>query len=81
MIKPDYNNFGLSYPIGEKLRKEVERQLSNDIRHYGISNNILKYDWSESVIEGRFSKVLDGHIDNFSDIKVFDSKDEIIADG
>lgn len=81
MIKPNYNNFGLSYPMGEKLRKEVERQLSNDIKHYGINNEILKYDWSESVIEGRYSKVLDGHMNNFSYIKIFNSMDEIIAEG
>lgn len=81
MVKPDYNNFGLSYPMKERLRKEVERQLSDDIKHYGINNEILKYDWSESCIEGRCSKVFDSYIDNFSDIKVFNSMDEIIAEG
>ncbi|MBU3196716.1 hypothetical protein KPL26_08510 [Clostridium algidicarnis] len=81
MIKLDYNNFSLSYYMGQRLRKEVERQLSDDIRHYGINNKILKYDWSESVIEGRRSKVFDSQINNFSDIKVFDSTDEIIAEG
>lgn len=81
MIKPEYNNFGLSYPMDGKLREEVERQLSDDIRHYGINNQILKYDWSESCIEGRCSKVGDSYIGNFSDIKVFNSMDKIIAEG
>jgi hypothetical protein len=81
MIKPDYNNLGLSYPMVENLRRAVEKQLSDDIRHYGINNEILKYDWSESVIEGRCAKVFDGHIDNFSGIRVFNSMDEIIAEG
>lgn len=81
MIKTEYNNFGLSYPITEKLRKEVERQLTQDIRYYGINNDILKYDWSESIIEGRCSKVFDSYISNFSDIRVFNYMDEIIAEG
>lgn len=81
MIKPDYNNFGLSYTMTQKLREEVERQLTQDIRYYGINNDILKYDWSESVIEGRGSKIFDSYISNFSDIRVFNYMDEIIAEG
>lgn len=81
MIQPDYNNLGLSHPMGEKLRKEVERQLNFDIRNYGINNEVLKYDWSESVIEGRYTNVFEGHLANYSDIKVFNSMDEIIAEG
>ncbi|GAA0180867.1 hypothetical protein SH2C18_34860 [Clostridium sediminicola] len=81
MIKPKYNIFGFSNLMDGKLREEVERQLSDDIRHYGINNQILKYDWSESCIEGRCSRVGDSCIDNYSDIKVFNSMDEIIADG
>lgn len=79
--KPNYDNFGLSNPMGEKLRKEVEKQLSDDIKHYAITDGILKFDWSESCIEGRYTKILEGHMDNFSDIKVFNSYDEFIAEG
>ncbi len=37
-LKPKYNNFGLSACMGEKLRHEVEKQLTDDLKYYGIIN-------------------------------------------
>lgn len=78
---PNYHDYGLSHPMGDKLRKEIERQLADDIRHYGVVDAGLKFDWSECVIEGHTARVLDGYMENFSSIKVFNAKDKLIAEG
>lgn len=80
-MKPNYTDFGLSYCMGEKLRYEVEKQLTADLENYGIVNRDIKFDWSESCIEGKSIKHMDGTIEDFSSIKVFDSNDSFIAEG
>lgn len=80
-IIPDYGDLGLSYPIKDKLRREVERQLSEDIRFYSVVNEILKFEWSESCFEGKSAYVLGSFIDRYSGVKVFNLNDEIIAEG
>lgn len=59
----------------------VEQQLCNDLRVYGIMENKFKFDWSESCIEGHDTVYLDGEVENFSGINIFNEKDEHIADG
>lgn len=67
--------------MGEKLRREVESQLLDDFKFYGIYNNNLKFDWSDSCIEGHQVNYLDGSIENFSGIMVFNEKNKLIAEG
>ena len=69
--------------MGPKLRELVESQLSDDLKHYRINvNNInLKFDWSESCIEGHHLEFLDGSLENYSGVSVFDEQDNLIADG
>ena len=38
---PDYKNLGFSETMGQKLREEVERQLIDDLRNYGIEKTSL----------------------------------------
>ena len=65
--------------MGDKLRKEVERQLADDIRHYGVDDAGLKFDWSECTMEGHWAQDYEGHLENYSGIKVFNAKDKLIA--
>lgn len=80
-MKPNYSNYGLSISMGKLLRKEVETQLMNDLTKYGIDNKRLIFDWSDSCIEGRCANYLDGSVDRFSGIKLFDTNDNLIVDG
>jgi len=80
-MKPNYSNYGLSISMGKLLRKEVETQLINDLTKYGIDNNGLLFDWSDSCIEGRCANYLDSSVDCFSGIKLFDTNDNLIIDG
>lgn len=80
-IKPNYTNLGLSSSMGPNLRIFVERQLADDLRNYGISLNQVKFDWSDSCIEGHDTYFLDGSLENFSGIAVFDVDDTLIAEG
>jgi hypothetical protein len=80
-MKPNYSNYGLSISMGKLLRKEVETQLTNDLTKYGIDNNGLLFDWSNSCIEGRCANYLDGSVDCFSGIKLFNNNDILLADG
>ena len=78
---PDYKNLGFSETMGQKLREEVERQLIDDLRNYGIEKTNLRFDWSESCIEGKTANFLDGTVENFSGISVYDNQNSLVADG
>lgn len=80
-MKPNYSNYGLSISMGMRLRKEVEIQLINDLGKYGIYGKELFFDWSDSCIEGRCENYLDGSVDCFSGIKLFDNNNTLIVDG
>jgi len=80
-ITPDYEDLGFADRMGPKLKSEVENQLLKDLEFYKISKDILKFDWSESCIEGHAANVLDGAVENFSGISVFDHSDNLVADG
>lgn len=67
--------------MGKELRKAVENQLLNDLKVYGVDSNDLKFNWSESCIEGHRAKYLDGALGNYSDIKLFGENYELIVDG
>ena len=80
-MKPNYLDLGLSTIMGKELRSLVERKLKEDLNNYGVQKEQLKFDWSESCIEGHDSEYLDGSVENFSGIAVFDEEDNIVADG
>ncbi|WP_307338805.1 hypothetical protein [Metabacillus malikii] len=80
-MKPNYTSLGFSDKMGPKLRKLIEHQLSKDIYAYGLIESQLKFDWSESCIEGHDTDYLDGTVENFSGINIFNEKDEHIAEG
>ncbi len=79
--KPNYTEMGFGSSMGLMLKELVEKHLTTDLKHYGIKNLQLKFDWSESCIEGSCTNFLDGSIDRFSGIYVFDDTDSLIADG
>lgn len=67
--------------MGAKLRHLVEEQLTQDLKNYKVDQDQVKFDWSESCIEGHDLKLLDGTVENFSSISVYDQQDELIAEG
>ncbi len=67
--------------MGPKLRRLVEQQLCDDMKVYGLTEDHYKFDWSESCIEGHDAVYLDGTVENFSGINVFNEKNEHIAEG
>lgn len=78
---PNFKDFGFADRMGPKLKSEVEYQLLNDLKFYQINEDDLKFDWSESCIEGHNPNILDGTVENFSGISVFDCSDSLIAEG
>jgi hypothetical protein len=80
-MKPNYNDLGLSTSMGPRLRALVETQLIKDLQHYGVENQSLKFDWSESCIEGHDTVYLDGSLENYSGISIFNHSDKLVADG
>jgi hypothetical protein len=81
MIKPDYINLGLSTSMGPQLRTFVEKQLVDDLLFYSNELFQVKFDWSDSCIEGHGTEYLDGILDNCSGIGLFDVNDNFVADG
>lgn len=67
--------------MGPQLRALVESQLLQDLGHYGLFNKDLKFDWSQSCIEGHDGSYLDGRLENFSGLMVFDGSGKLIVDG
>ena len=80
-LKPNYTDLGYSDKMGPKLRMLVEKQLCDDLKIYGIMANKFKFDWSESCIKGDDAIYLDGVVENFSGINIFNEKDKHIAEG
>jgi len=79
--KPNYTDLGFSSTMGLKLRALVESQLLEDLKNYGVNKADLKFDWSESCIEGHDLDFLDGSLENYSGISVFDEQDNLVAEG
>lgn len=80
-MKPNYIDLGLSYPLSNQLRVEIERQLEKDLKFYHIEKDVYQFDWSDSCIEGNVTVYMDKPLENFSGIAVFDENDCIIAEG
>jgi len=79
--KPNYIDLGFSKTMGPELRRLVEKQLLADLCFYNVVDLDLKFDWSESCIEGNDTEYLDGSLENYSGIAVFDNNDKLVAEG
>lgn len=78
--KQIFNPYGLSKSMGPQLRAPVEKHLLTDLYHYCQKEN-LKFDWSESCIEGKDTNYLDGSLENFSCIFLYDNNNYLVAEG
>lgn len=67
--------------MGPKLRALVEKQLLEDLKYYDVTDSNLKFDWSNSCIEGSYTEYLDGSLENYSGISLYDKNDELVAEG
>jgi hypothetical protein len=79
--KPNFKDLGFADRMGPKLKSEVENQLIDDLKFYKITEDNLRFDWSESCIEGHVTNFLGGSVENFSGISVFNNSDNLVADG
>jgi hypothetical protein len=82
----DQESLGFSDCMGPRLREFVESQLLLDLKYYTppgsqISASDICFDWSESCVEGHRTRWLDGEIENFSGIAVFDLRKRLVAEG
>ncbi|HYC84630.1 MAG TPA: hypothetical protein VEB86_05380 [Chryseosolibacter sp.] len=81
MIKiPDSHSL-LHSSMGDKLKEVVESQLAKDLGNYKVLKQSLSFDWSQSYGSGRNATFMDGTIQNFSRIIVFDDGGNLVADG
>ncbi|QNK58901.1 hypothetical protein [Paenibacillus sp. PAMC21692] len=81
MDRPFGHEMGLAMTMGPRLKCEVERQLILDLNHYHPFSVELRFDWSYSCIEGKCMDYLDGSLDRFSSISVYDAEGEMVCDG
>ena len=77
---------GYSDRMGPMLRDFVEQQLISDLNEYSLKGKVfdrdsILFDWSESCIEGHTTSYLDGEMENFSGIRMFDLANDFIAEG
>ncbi|MBY0098539.1 hypothetical protein [Mesobacillus maritimus] len=80
-MKPNYTELGFADKMGPELKALVEKQLSNDLKVYGVTADLFHFDWADSCIEGHDTRLLDGEVENFSGIKVYNGHDNLIAEG
>ena len=66
--------------MGPSLKREVERQLLQDLAFYGVSASDLKIDWSHPCPEGHRTIALDGELWSCSNIGILDG-DLFVARG
>jgi hypothetical protein len=84
--RSDARGLGFSDCMGPQLRNLVERKLPDDLGNYllpenGLILSDLRFDWSDSCVEGHRTYWLDGEIENFSGIAIFDLEQNLIAEG
>ncbi len=82
----DVKGVGFSDCMGPELRSYVERKLLEDLSNYllpevGGSIMELRFDWSDSCVEGHRMSWLDGEIENFSGIVILDLGQSLVAEG
>ena len=69
--------------MGDELRREVERQLLEDLAHYraGEPGERLAVDWSDPVQEGHRTEALGGTLESMSQILVRRADGTLVAEG
>ena len=66
--------------VSEILGDWIESQLIADLKSYSVFGD-ARFDWSQSYGAGRKVRHLDGTLENFSRIILFDREGELLADG
>ncbi len=69
------------YGDAPKLRAEVDRQLLEDLRHYGFDTAGLRIDWSDGCQEGHSARFMDGELEDDSSVGVLDAAGNAVAGG
>lgn len=82
----DDKNYGYTDIMGPLLREYVKRSLVQDLQHYLSKDQKVEYsdcifDWSETCIEGHRATYLDGQLENFSGIRIYDHFNNLVVDG
>jgi hypothetical protein len=67
--------------MGETLRKEVERQLIEDLLEYNFDASSLKFNWSDVCQEGHCTSFLGGELEAMSSVALVDSFGNFIVEG
>ena len=67
--------------MGTGLAAEVEGQLLEDLRYYGVSGEGLVIDWSQACGEGHCTDILGGNLQDVSGLAVLDESQNVIAVG
>jgi hypothetical protein len=67
--------------MGLLLRREVERQLLDDLTHYRGEASGLTIDWSDPCQEGHCTDYMGGKLESLSDVRVVDTTGAMVADG
>lgn len=69
--------------MGDRLQAEVERQLIADLKHYypDLPSDDVAVDWSGSCQEGHVTRVLDGVLEEMSDVVARDGTGNVVASG
>ena len=67
--------------MGPALRAEVETQLLEDLRYYGVDCSSLAIDWSNSCQEGHCTQHLDGNLEELSGVAAVNERGEFMAEG
>lgn len=67
--------------LGPEVQSWVEQQLLNDLRHYGVQGDDLRFDWSQVVQEGHWTEFRGRMLESLSDVAVRSSDGSLVAEG
>jgi hypothetical protein len=79
--KPDYAVSDSCMMMPPELKQLIEKQLLADLAFYINDVTDVKFDWSECVAEGHCAEYLNPAIEDFSDIYIYDSNENLVAKG
>jgi hypothetical protein len=49
-MQPNYIDLGLSSPMSAEVRDLIEHLLIEDLKLYGVDQDNLRFDWSDSCV-------------------------------
>lgn len=64
-----------------RLQAEVERQLMDDLRHYGVEGPNLTIEWWDRCGEGHGTEIFEGWLEEVSGLLVLDEEWNVVAEG